>query len=657
MLQKWSLLESVNGTSRERILLDVRFRPYSGLYGELCLTVTKDSRKLGLIVKADSEKRCREVEPKTTSLDLEIVRSRLSNCLKSHRLCNALEDYRELELYLLDVCDMCLIPARERRQYVALSYVNGVCDMLKTTTKNINFLRTRGAFSFVDNLAPVVKDTMKLAKDLGYRYLWVDVLCIIQDDAAQKHHQIMQMDLVYRHADLTIVALSGRDANCQLPGLCPNTRPPIRTCYQGREIAFQEVEPSLVAIPTNPNLFIDSSPYESRGWTFQERLLSNRCLYLSSHQAIFQCRMQCVTEAEWTTGLPCEARDDFIYYDPGTGTSTGAFDFPNPLTEFLHNPQSLLMFWNTYRQLVTSYTTRILSYPSDILNAFSGITSILEHYWPTEFVQGLPVSFLTKALFWFHTGLFERRLLKSETGDLSQTFFPSWSWSGWHGAVSYTIESVTTLDLWESAVDSCLCHSTEGTYMVFEHKDPSGDFVWKKIDRSLSTWKPVEALLSRLPQGHDFLWFSPLALSIHRSTFKYIFEGGKQARSDTAISSILDRNGHQCGVLMGNGEYLRPHLESLSMDERAASSYKMILLFRTRPGLAKSRGYTVYLPDIKYLEPFGEYYSNIEPGVWKVCSFMLIRQTCTYYERVTVGILHEKAWTEAGPMPIDIVLL
>ncbi|KAH9950034.1 hypothetical protein B0H21DRAFT_724460, partial [Amylocystis lapponica] len=59
---------------------------------------------------------------------------------------------------------------------------------------------------------------------LGERYVWIDALCIVQDDPADKAAQIPVMDLVYGNVLLTIFAASGNTADAPIPGLRPRAR-------------------------------------------------------------------------------------------------------------------------------------------------------------------------------------------------------------------------------------------------------------------------------------------------------------------------------------------------------------------------------------------------------------------------------------------------
>ncbi|KAJ9608996.1 hypothetical protein H2200_006767 [Cladophialophora chaetospira] len=134
---------------------------------------------------------------------------------------------QEWEIFLIDVQDRCLVKrAVGALRYYALSYVRGDSVIPATTKANVEQHMVKGAFS--DPFPATIEDAIQLVQKLGERYLWVDSLCIIQDDLASKDSDIRRVDSIYSNGAATIVALAGRNADAGLPGIRPGTRPPQR---------------------------------------------------------------------------------------------------------------------------------------------------------------------------------------------------------------------------------------------------------------------------------------------------------------------------------------------------------------------------------------------------------------------------------------------
>lgn len=228
-----------------------------------------------------------------------------------------------------------------------------------------------------------IKNSMKFQL-LSERFLWVNCLCIIQDDIDQKYNQIKLMGVIYGRAILTIIAYSGESSHCSLPGVTDGRRCPRATAQlHGRR---------LLATPTTLPIITKYSPYKRRAWTFQERLLFKRCLYLSHHQAYFSCGAGVHPE-----DLETDPKIDYWH-------ST----IRNPLISYVRasmlpdsRPLHACRFANTYFQLVQNYALRHLSYPVYIWNTFSGMMVMSEemHEHGTS-LSGLPEYILDMVLLW-----------------------------------------------------------------------------------------------------------------------------------------------------------------------------------------------------------------------------------------------------------------
>jgi hypothetical protein len=127
------------------------------------------------------------------------------------------------------------------------------------------------------SLTPLVKDAMHVVKGIGERYLWVDSLCIVQDDSSEKHRLIQQMDVIYHNSLATIVALAGVDAVSPLAGVRDYSR-------QGHV----EIAPGLSIVIESEGLHdaIGGTVYETHAWTFQEMILSRRRIFFARDQSL-----------------------------------------------------------------------------------------------------------------------------------------------------------------------------------------------------------------------------------------------------------------------------------------------------------------------------------------------------------------------------------
>jgi hypothetical protein len=340
-------------------------------------------------------------------------------------------------------------------------------------------------------LPNTISDAIALVRALGERYLWVDALCIVQDDAEHKARDIAHMDVVYNKAFATVVAMHGASADAGLPGARPGTRPPqrIETLVVeagSRDLDYdpdggdsnEKVTLHLMATPPPLHFALEASRWDTRGWTFQERLLSRRCLYFSERYVYFQCGRRDKVLSECGVNGPVRSRKDF-WDEPGRVPIATPLD--NPLSD-LHQELAglgpdarLAKSFIAYSKLVEKYTLRQVSYDSDIINAFLGTFTVLNESFHSDILCGLPASALDLALLWAPAGRLPRRgrtlgtmgnsanmegrpvldhLFPTNRGtvlavwgpDAVPTFddkidrrFPSWSWVGWKGPVEYRL--------------------------------------------------------------------------------------------------------------------------------------------------------------------------------------------------------------------------
>ncbi|KAL8954431.1 MAG: hypothetical protein Q9183_007123, partial [Haloplaca sp. 2 TL-2023] len=322
---------------------------------------------------------------------------------------------------------------------------------------------------------------MKLTDSIGMRYLWVDRLCIVQDDLEDTACQIAAMDQIYCLASLTVAAVSGDSANAGLSG---STRRP--RSYRQPIAELQGIR--LAHRPRSFEVAVNESVWNQRAWTFQERVMSHRTLFVAEQRCFFSC--QCRSDA-FVEGL------DVI--ENGTDRKMdGYIDLNGPMGNLMPSSKSVNIL--TYKRLVRAYTSRRLSFPIDILNAFKGIEALLRPLFRSDFLYGLPRSEIDSQLLWQPAYSLTRRR------DLvdGHPLFPSWSWAGWVGEVECNEDETVSRIEWVEASGERV--STE----TFRYPAAAATDIEKRLDFRLK-WRSQLAKGSNIPywfeKNQPDVWF------------------------------------------------------------------------------------------------------------------------------------------------------
>ncbi|KAK0652670.1 heterokaryon incompatibility protein-domain-containing protein [Cercophora newfieldiana] len=346
------------------------------------------------------------------AIDFAIVRRWLALCSLNHgTACRKNIALKELNrshptleidnFRCVDVEENCLVVPPTRCRYAALSYVWGVPGLFTTLKANVNELETPGAFDkpeYRDLIPPTIRDAMRVAREIKMRYLWVDSLCIVQDEHKdEKTKHILLMDVVYSAADLVIIAAGSAHANAGIAGIDPGSR--------GFQQPIEQVAPGLrLGFKARWQDGIGASKYYTRGWTFQESTFATRSLVFIDGKVVFRCQGTDVWE-EHLPETPGQIRGQ-------EGGSRGAYSGDDI---------------GETEGMIQTYSERELTYPTDIYNAFAGVSRQLVYRLDTDLCHGIPTAYFDWFLLWFP--------MKDQTrrGD-PHPIAPSWSWAGWDGA-------------------------------------------------------------------------------------------------------------------------------------------------------------------------------------------------------------------------------
>lgn len=371
------------------------------------------------------------------NVNIGLLKRWIHICENEHgELCQAVwwrgaEEVLPKSVRVIDVTRMAIVSAPPMCRYVALSYVwGGSGEGYWTTKANLKKRRMPGGLD-ASVLPGTISDTIELVRQLGERYLWIDALCIVQDDLKDKDMQIRLMDVIYGSSAFTVFAAGGTSVRDPLPGIRPGTRDPQQQVVKAQGLHF--------AVPlTFLSEAITSSVWNQRGWTYQELMLSRRRIFFTAHQVHFECRadMWCEGVVAEPIGYPWTARylDD---YGAGAGSFTSA-----PLGR---GDQA---YMRDYMEIIRQYTQRKLTDESDIVNAVAALLKALTKAYSVvadgdygkAFRFGMPLVDLAEALLW--QPMADASHSRRVPPDGSSAPWPSWSWAGWQGAARYNSVSV-----------------------------------------------------------------------------------------------------------------------------------------------------------------------------------------------------------------------
>jgi hypothetical protein len=466
--KKWCSYQDPSPSSSQlvvnRILLGVNKRPQNlplmrrrlnhDKWAKFVLTELElDPTKPGIVPGLPSLRR-----PIQPHINRDLVRGWLEECRNHEKCKNRISHHQNLRSFfqggfrLIDVVEERLVEKTEPCAYVALSYVWGDLEPSPLCTKRENLthlsqpgsLHPRESRRDGDTRIPrTITDTISLCRDIGLQYLWVDSLCIVQNDPEEKRRLIHGMDRVYEFASQTIIALSGEDANAGLAGI--SARGPDN---YGRGHLFDECcGTHRIAIGrVSLREQIRSSTWSTRGWTYQEQLLSGPKLYFTPHELFYECGQHMRRE-----GYKLEQPKslDIRQGAPQFGRSTTrdlerlayTVDFPQSVPSNSLDSRSLRDFDENLQDVVQNYTWRKLKEPGDIVNALIGIYN--KYFTSTEHqdvdmhaLQGIPMRSFSKSLLWFTASQNEERRI-SGNGPVRST----WSWTSRIGPIEFASTS------------------------------------------------------------------------------------------------------------------------------------------------------------------------------------------------------------------------
>ncbi|KAF4629655.1 hypothetical protein G7Y89_g8487 [Cudoniella acicularis] len=263
----------------------------------------------------------------------------------------------------------------------------------------------------IEDLPLALQDAILLARNLRFKFLWVDALCIVQDDTRDKALEIAAIGQVYKN---TTVTISTANSTCAQDGflmsmiaeqsfLLPTWAAGVRVLKVGlpESRGFQEAE-----------------PLETRAWALQESLLSPRVLVFNTNELLWHCQTM---PMNYWGGRSEQNHADRLPYSIFGATDTNIADSRDRNSRI-------------WIDIVEEFTKRSLTIPGDRLSAIEGVSSELSRIWNDEYLVGLWRKGLPRLLSWKRG--YDADMDKAlELSNL----FPSWSWASVNRSITFCV--------------------------------------------------------------------------------------------------------------------------------------------------------------------------------------------------------------------------
>jgi hypothetical protein len=416
----------------------------------------------------------------------------IKNCLSSHSKCrqskSATLPKRVLDVLLShpDSQNVVLHESEwnegeqryEHGEYVALSHVWGLGKLPKTTKENLQSHKKGIAWS---KLPRVFQEAVLLTRALGIRYLWIDSLCLVQDDVQAKLEESIRMEEIFGNAFLTIGATSAADSSSQ-PLFPAKTQPfKIQTTDNKGQLSkvFVREQPSHYSfkapfdeashmneweLPFNMSEEANvHTPLLKRAWAYTERLLSPRVLNFTKSEMILECRegysCECgrIDDTTFDSRTTDSIKQEFsrviseanlrpttnvsgIHMDRRLDSMTSQLagaTIANNSPDILRKREDALQLWS---YIITEFTARNMTYDERLI-AIAGIAKALLPAMQSGYIAG-QWTFSTLSLLWYPNDPTRCRRPKPLDGQN----IPSWSWASCEGSPIF-FDNTSAMDL------------------------------------------------------------------------------------------------------------------------------------------------------------------------------------------------------------------
>lgn len=376
-----------------------------------------------------------------------LIKNWIRTCSEEHHLC-AIPPASALPVRVLDVSNYRARLTETKGMiapYLTLSHCWGSKPLIRLVKDNFEAMKRDVPWT---SLSKTFQDTIVLTWKLGFRYVWIDSLCILQDSKEDWEYHASRMAQIYSNSQLTISASSGADgahgcfsSRLQEPYILQSFESrPIRNpqLWRPKQLEGKDRDGCVrnfeVRLKPPHGLYQDRRPREpllKRAWVFQEQILSPRIVHFASGELYFECTSHLTCECSgWS--LRSKSHQWETRWRKAHAVLLGQ-DAMVPGKYFTPETRKKIFDFEAYRGLIETYTELDITEELDRLPALSGITFGRKD----EYLAGIWRSLLIESLHWYPVsqslrGVMARRPFKYRA--------PTWSWASVEAPIRHTDE-------------------------------------------------------------------------------------------------------------------------------------------------------------------------------------------------------------------------
>ncbi|TGO24233.1 hypothetical protein BPAE_0108g00260 [Botrytis paeoniae] len=256
--------------------------------------------------------------------------------------------------------------ARQQLQYACLSYCWGSDLPLTTTSSTLSKYKS----GLPEHKMPqIFQDAIAVSRGLGMQYLWIDALCILQDVREDWETEALMMSDIFYHSFITIGAATARSCHDSISGpredlFCTLN---FQSSLSKEVVGSYCIYLSKMSLESPSEIDLSNSIWASRGWVWQEQIMSQRLLVFGKKMVHLKCH-------------------DCIYSEDGT--MDGVFGSHILGASRFQIAHTLSDDWETWMR---DFSGRQFTFSSDKLASVSGLALAFERIMAT---QGHPPEYL-----------------------------------------------------------------------------------------------------------------------------------------------------------------------------------------------------------------------------------------------------------------------